>query len=59
MSVSRESGVPRSGEKALCKIALGGRAGNDLSTSIGDWSSFFFAFAAALDFFLLRAINDS
>jgi hypothetical protein len=41
-------------------MAFGGKAGRDLSTSIGDWSSFFnFACAAALDFFLLLAIRDS
>jgi hypothetical protein len=58
--VSKESGVSRSGEKTLCEIAFGGRAGTDLSTSMGGWPSFFnFAFAAALDFFLLCAINDS
>ena len=60
MSVSSESGVSWSGENALWRMAFGGKAGRDLSTSIGDWSSFFsFAFAAALDFFLLLAINDS
>jgi hypothetical protein len=38
---------------------MGGSAGRDFSTSIGDWSSFFFAFWAALVFFLLLAISDS
>jgi hypothetical protein len=45
--------------KALGGAALGGSAGRDLSTSMGDCSSFFFAFAAALDFFLRLAISDS
>lgn len=57
MGVS-ESGETRSSEKALGGIALGGRAGNDLST-IGESLSRAFACAAAFDFFLRRAMSDS
>lgn len=46
--------------KAPGGMAFGGRAGRDLSTSIGEASfSRAFACAAALDFFLRLAINDS
>jgi hypothetical protein len=59
VTLSSEGGVSSSGVKALGGAALGGSAGSDLSTSMGDCSSFFFAFAAALDFFLRLAISDS
>jgi hypothetical protein len=55
-----ESGSTRSFEKAFGGIALGGRAGRDFSFTMGECSfSRAFAAAAALDFFLRRAMSVS
>lgn len=54
------SGVTRSFEKAFGGIALGGKAGSDLSTTMGEVSfSLCFACAAAFDFLRRLAITDS
>lgn len=58
VSVSTDPGVSGFGLKAPGGIAFGGNAGKDLSTSAGSFS-FALDCAAALDFFLLLAINDS
>lgn len=59
MGVS-ESGSTRSLENALVGRALGGSAGRDFSTIIGDKSfSRNLAAAAAFDFFLRLAISVS